>query len=123
MLIEVEEAHSRVAVTAIVEFQPARRVAAFRHDPLDAEMPGAGETLNVEPHIGVTAANPLPRLWRLINDVLGDQASEGVPVPAFSCGPVGGHHLVRIVHGLNLLSLSAKAAGVFGLGRLRLPVL
>ena len=51
VLIQVEEAHSGVAVTGIRELHPVRRVAAFPDDPLDVEMVGVCPVL----YVGVAA--------------------------------------------------------------------
>ena len=94
LLIQVEEAHSRVAVTGIREFQPARRVVAFPDDPLDAQMPVSGETLNVEPHIRGAPANPLPELWRLVRRPARQPGQRRCPSP----GPVPRPSRLRRLH-------------------------
>jgi len=102
VLIEVEEANPWIVVTSIRELDPAGRVAALPDDPLDGQMPVAGEALLIEPQVRGTPPNSLPELRRLIHHVLGYQIAEGVPVPVLRRRPVGCHHLVCTVHDRNL---------------------
>jgi hypothetical protein len=57
-------------------------------------MPVAGEALHIEPHVCGAPAHPLLELRRFIHDLLGNQVSKRVLVPALRRRPVGRYHLV-----------------------------
>jgi hypothetical protein len=93
---EIEEAQAGLGAFWPSELDPAGCVPAFADDSLHGEVPVVTEAFNVEPDIGVPAADLLPGLGTAVDHVVGKQCAERMPVPGLGRGPVGGDHLMRV---------------------------
>ena len=96
---EIEEAQAGLGAFWPGELGPARCVLAFADDPLHGEVPVVGEAFDVEPDVGVPAADLLPGLGAAVEHVVGEQRAERIPVPGLGRGPVGRDHVMRTGHG------------------------
>jgi hypothetical protein len=97
-VVELEEAKTRLRALRAGELDPAHRARAFDEDPLDGDVPFAWKALHVETDIGLTPANPLPRLRPFVRDVVGNHAAERLPVSGFRRRPLGRDDVMRVGH-------------------------
>ena len=80
-LVELEEAQPRLRSLRASELDPARGAVGLANDPLDLEMPWTRKAFDVEPNVGVPAADAFSGLRALVDHVIGEQPAERVPVP------------------------------------------
>jgi hypothetical protein len=97
--VDVEKAQPRLGrMVSAGELDPACRLLLLSDDTNDADMPVARETLVVEPHIGLLAADPLAALRRFVHHLRGEEFAETRPVSCVGGGPVFSHHLADAAH-------------------------